>query len=118
MTRAYEYRRSTSNQDRLAALKPREIRPELHGLAQFKLSEIRGGTAAENARIIRDVLAGTWGPHRVVVLLNAAYALLASGTFADVDDCLAAARASIDEGRAAAALDKLAAVSNAAVAAS
>jgi anthranilate phosphoribosyltransferase len=57
------------------------------------------------------VLAGEIGPRRDVVVLNAAAALLAAGKAADLADGVALARASIDSGRALAALDALAALS-------
>ena len=76
------------------------VRPEDHGMACHGLDALQGGSASDNAALLRDVLDGKAGPHRDVVLLNAAYALHASGKFADLDTCLDAARESIDGGAA------------------
>jgi anthranilate phosphoribosyltransferase len=59
------------------------------------------------------VLAGEPGPHRDVVLLNAAYALYVSGRFGDdLQACLEAARASLDSGAARLRLERLIEVSS------
>jgi anthranilate phosphoribosyltransferase len=88
-----------------------EITPESVGIARGTLADIAGGDSAENAAIVRAVLGGEIGPRRDVVVLNSAAALLAAGKAADIADGVALARASIDSGRAAAALDALAALS-------
>jgi anthranilate phosphoribosyltransferase len=89
------------------------IEPEDFGMRRCALADLQGGDAAANAAIVRDVLAGKPGPKRDVVLLNAAYALLASGQVEDVVSGLAMARAAIDDGRAMARLDALVARTNA-----
>ncbi|MEM1042516.1 MAG: anthranilate phosphoribosyltransferase [Bacteroidota bacterium] len=83
------------------------VTPEHYGLARVRASELDGGTAEENAEIVRAILRGEAGPPRDIVLLNAAYALLASGRFDGLAACLDAARASIDSGSALAKLDAL-----------
>ena len=95
-----------------AGITRRRVTPEAHGLRRAPLATLAGGDARENAALIRDVLAGRPGPRRDVVLLNAAYGLLASGRFEDLDACFEAARASIDTGAAQARLDALIDVSN------
>jgi anthranilate phosphoribosyltransferase len=89
-----------------------EVVPERYGLARVSATALQGGTPDENADIVRDVLRGTAGPQADIVLLNAAYALLASAEFSTLDDCLGAARESIASGAALRALDGLVAVSN------
>lgn len=74
------------------------------GLPRAPLSSLRGGTADENAAIVRSVLQGERGPRRDVVLLNAAAALVAGGLAADMREGLLLAARSIDSG---AALEKL-----------
>jgi anthranilate phosphoribosyltransferase len=74
---------------------------------------VAGGEPATNAGLARRVLAGDPGPHRDIVVLNAAGGLVVAGLADDIAAGLDAARASIDEGRAAAALDRLVAASNA-----
>ncbi len=88
------------------------VTPEAHGLGRIPLDALHGGGAEDNARILRAVFAGAPGPHRDVVLLNAAYALHASGRFDGLDACFDAARASLDTGAARAKLDRLVDVSN------
>lgn len=53
--------------------------PEEFGVAHAPLEAIRGGTAAENAALIRRILAGEAGPARDIVVINAAAALVAAG---------------------------------------
>jgi anthranilate phosphoribosyltransferase len=64
--------------------------------------------------LARAVLEGHRGPHRDIVVLNAAAALVASGTSDDLVGGVASAEASIDGGHAAAVLDALVTVSTAA----
>jgi len=87
------------------------------GLAPATSDAVRGGGAAENAAIAADVLSGTAGPRRDIVLLNAAAALRVAGLAADWKEGLALAADAIDQGRAAATLERWAAVSQAAAAA-
>jgi anthranilate phosphoribosyltransferase len=55
------------------------VTPEEFGVARAPLESIRGGTASENAVLIRRVLQGEAGPPRDVVVVNAAAALVAVG---------------------------------------
>jgi anthranilate phosphoribosyltransferase len=55
------------------------VTPEDFGVARAPIEALRGGAAAENASIIRDILAGETGPRRDVVVANAAAALVAAG---------------------------------------
>jgi anthranilate phosphoribosyltransferase len=59
------------------------------------------------------VLAGEPGPKRDVVLLNAAFALMAAGAADTVAEGLARAAQAIDSGAALAKLEQLAALTNA-----
>jgi anthranilate phosphoribosyltransferase len=81
------------------------------GLPLAKPEDLRGGDPATNAAIARAVLGGERGPARDVVVLNAGAALVAAGTAVAVADGMAQAETSIDDGRAAAALDRLVAAS-------
>jgi anthranilate phosphoribosyltransferase len=89
------------------------IEPEDFGLRRCLLSDLQGGDAEENAAIVRDVLAGAEGPKRDVVLLNAAYAMVAAGIAENVDAGLQKARNMIDEGLAKAKLEGLVNLTNA-----
>jgi anthranilate phosphoribosyltransferase len=84
-----------------------EIDPAALGLRRRALPALRGGDAAENAAIVRAILAGDAGPHRDVVALNAALALAVAGIAADLRDGIRRACLSIDSGAAAAKLDGL-----------
>ncbi len=89
------------------------IEPEDFGLRRCLLTDLQGGDAEENAAIVKDVLAGAEGPKRDVVLLNAAYALIAAGIVESVDAGLQKARNIIDEGLAKAKLEGLVNLTNA-----
>lgn len=89
------------------------IEPEDFGLQRCPLSDLQGGDAEKNAEIVRDILAGEEGPKRDIVLLNAAYALLASGIAESVEDGLGKARSVIDDGLAKAKLEGLVNLTNA-----
>ena len=88
-----------------------EVDPSALGLKPATLDDIRGGDPALNADLTRRVLDGEPGPKREFVLLNAAAGLVAAGVAHDLAEGLEAAVASVDEGRAAAVLDRLAAAS-------
>jgi anthranilate phosphoribosyltransferase len=83
------------------------------GLKTATLADIQGGAPAVNADLARRVLDGEPGPKREFVLLNAAAGLVAAGVADVLAEGLEAATASVDEGRAAAALDRLVAASTA-----
>jgi anthranilate phosphoribosyltransferase len=81
--------------------------PGALGIATVHRDELVGGDPATNAGLAKRVLGGEPGPHRDVVVLNAAAALLVAGVVDDLTAGLAAAATSIDEGRAAAVVDAL-----------
>jgi anthranilate phosphoribosyltransferase len=95
---------SELNQGKLSAY---TIRPDDFGLMRATLREIRGGDAAENSRIILEVLGGARNPRRDVVLLNAAAALVASSKANDFGEGVRLAAESIDNGSAMAKLQGL-----------
>jgi anthranilate phosphoribosyltransferase len=108
-TTLFEYDASKDN----AVPRSREVGPEKHGFERSPQSALAGGTAEENAAILRGILAGDdHGPRRDVVVLNAAYALHASDRYDDIDECIEAANVSIDSGAALDKLETLAEVSN------
>ena len=84
-----------------------EVCPEDLGLARGELGEIMGGTAAQNAGMLRAVLSGGNGAPRRVVLLNASAALVVAGIAGSLAEGVAVAAESIDSGRALARLDRL-----------
>jgi anthranilate phosphoribosyltransferase len=77
------------------------VTPEEFGLSRSSLEEIQGGDARQNSRIILEVLEGTPGPRRDIVLLNAAAGLVASSSHADdFAGGVRLAAESIDSGKA------------------
>ncbi|HET8676814.1 MAG TPA: anthranilate phosphoribosyltransferase [Blastocatellia bacterium] len=83
------------------------VRPEDFGIPRASLKDIQGGDAEENARIILEVLQGTPGPRRDIVLMNAAAALVASSKVEGFQEGIAAATESIESGKAMAKLQSL-----------
>jgi anthranilate phosphoribosyltransferase len=84
------------------------VTPEQLGLARCPMAALKGGDAVANAAIVRSVLEGEKGPRRDIVLLNAAYALLAAGKTASATEGLAMAAEAIDSGRAHHQMERLA----------
>jgi anthranilate phosphoribosyltransferase len=90
-----------------------EVAPAEAGLAEAKLSDLKGGDAATNAAALAALLAGEPGAYRDVVLYGSAAALVVAGKVADLREGAALAAESIDSGHARAALDSLVAITNA-----
>lgn len=90
-----------------------EVDPTALDLAPASAGDLRGGDAEENAASLRAVLSGMRGPHRDIVLLNAAAGLLAAGAVDDLPTGLERAARAIDDGAASTALERLIAASNA-----
>ena len=81
-----------------------DVEPVQFGLNPAPISRVQGGDAAQNAQLLRNVLEGQPGPHRDIVILNAAPALVAGQVAATLREGIEQAAAAIDSG---AALDKL-----------
>jgi anthranilate phosphoribosyltransferase len=90
----------------------RTVRPQDVGLTRCRLDELTVKTPAESAQVIRDVLAGKSGPHRDMVVLNAAAALAVAGKANDIADGVPVAQHAIDTGAARDALERLVQASN------
>jgi len=84
-----------------------ELNPADLGLSRSRPDDLRGGTPPENAILLQQVLEGDAGPHRDVVVLNAAAAILAAGKADKWPRAMAVARESLDSGRAKQALSRL-----------
>ena len=87
------------------------ISPEEFGLLPASLDKLAGGTLPENAALLRNVISGTAGPQRDVVLLNAAAALVAGDKAVTLAQGLDLAKTAIDSGQALARLERLISVS-------
>jgi anthranilate phosphoribosyltransferase len=90
------------------------VDPTALGLKPATVADLQGGDPATNAGFARRILDGERGAHRDIVLLNAAAGILVAGLVATLAEGIEAAAASLDEGRAAAVLERLATVSSAA----
>jgi anthranilate phosphoribosyltransferase len=95
-----------------------EVHPEDAGASRHPAERVVGGTADENARMMRALLAGTdAGPdgdaRRDITCLNAAGALVAAGFARDFADGGKIARESLESGAALARLEALIRVSSA-----
>jgi anthranilate phosphoribosyltransferase len=77
------------------------------GLTPAPLSALAGGSPAVNAALVEAVLGGKAGPHRDVVLLNAAAAFVAAGRADDLGDGITLAAQMIDTGAATRLLERL-----------
>jgi anthranilate phosphoribosyltransferase len=87
------------------------IGPEDFSLPEAALDSIKGGTAAENAAIVRSIFEGNRGPQRDIVLMNAAAVLLVGDRVENLSQGLKVAEEVIDSGRAMQKLEKLVAFS-------
>jgi anthranilate phosphoribosyltransferase len=83
---------------------PYEVLPEDLGFMKASVTQIRGGTARQNARILRGILSGEVGIRRNIVIMNAAAALVAGNKASDLKEGVCIAEKTIDSGEA---LDKL-----------
>ncbi len=91
----------------------RTIDPLDLGVPRCAPEELRGGSPAENAAVIRSVFAGDdRGAKRDAILLNAAGAIAAGGHAEDLREGLEVARRAVDSGSAAERLDALVAFSH------
>ncbi len=84
-----------------------EVSPEELGLSVSDADSIRAESPRDSARIARSVLRGDAGPHRDVVLMNAAAALVAAGRSDTLADGVQVAARSVDSGDAESKLDSL-----------
>lgn len=88
-------------------MKAARITPEMAGLPRATLDQFTGGDVATNKMLLLDVLTGTQGARRDIVLLNAASTLVAAGLANDLKEGVAMGAEAIDTGQAAATVAKL-----------
>jgi anthranilate phosphoribosyltransferase len=92
-------------------LSPHEVAPPEFGFKEADLSEIRGGTPQENARILRRILSGEQGPKRDVVVMNAAAVLVVGRKAKGLREGARLAEEVIDHGKALKKLNELVRIS-------
>jgi anthranilate phosphoribosyltransferase len=90
-----------------------DVTPEDAGIGRGSLGELRGGPPEANARALRAALEGRRSAYYDVVLLTAAATFLVAGRADTLKEGAALAAASVSEGRALAALEKLIEITNA-----
>ncbi|HEY4711687.1 MAG TPA: anthranilate phosphoribosyltransferase [Dehalococcoidia bacterium] len=93
------------NQQRV--LPPYEVSPDDFGFMKASMTQIKGGTARQNAKILRGILSGEVGARRNIVIMNAAAALVAGNQASDLKEGASIAERTIDSGQALAKLDEL-----------
>ena len=81
-----------------------EFDPAELGMKRPRPQDLLGGDASKNAGMMEEILQGQKGPRRDIVLINAAFALMAADRVGDVSEGIEEASRSIDSG---AALNKL-----------
>jgi anthranilate phosphoribosyltransferase len=83
------------------------ISPGDFGLSCAGSENLMGGSASENAALLRSILAGALGPQRDVLLMNAAAVLLVGGRVATLQEGIGLAAEVIDGGHALTKLEQL-----------
>lgn len=96
-----------SNHEAGSAVRQWEFHPEELSIPLAKPEDLAGGDAAENAAIALRILGGEKGPRRDIVLVNAAFAILAVGGAASLASAYRLAEESLDSGKALARLEAL-----------
>jgi len=81
-------------------LTERQLDPAALGVPAAALEALRGGDAAANARVARDVLAGHPSPMRDIIVVNAGCAIYVADRAATIEEGMQQAREAIDRGRA------------------
>ena len=84
-----------------------EIKATQLGFTRTETKRLKGGTAAENARMVEAILGGEPGVRRDVVLLNAGAALLVAGAVGQLEEGIDKAALTIDAGLATVLLGEL-----------
>lgn len=89
-----------------------ELTPMDFGVQPATLAELKGGDGVANAAALRAVLGGAKNAYRDISLCNAAASLVIAGKAETIAEGMRIASHSLDSGEAAAALDRLVAISN------
>ena len=87
------------------------VHPADAGVPLAAVGDLAGGSADENAAMVRRLLEGEPGPRREVVLFNAAAALLVAGAAPSLRDGVRLAAESLDSGRALQSLEAMRSIS-------
>lgn len=82
------------------AVQTYDIHPDDLGLKVYPLQQVLGGTATENADIIKRVLSGEQGGYRDIVLANAGASIYVAGLAGSIAEGVHLAKNAIDSGKA------------------
>ncbi|MGH2946648.1 MAG: anthranilate phosphoribosyltransferase [Solirubrobacteraceae bacterium] len=93
-------------------LRSYEVSPEDVGLPRARPEDVGGGTPDRNAETARRILAGERGPERDLAALNAGAAIYVAGRVDTLQDGVREAETALDDGRAAATLERLVALTD------
>jgi anthranilate phosphoribosyltransferase len=98
---------------RFGVLTRYDITPEQFGLKRCEITDLAGGSPADNAEITKNILCGIEkGPKRDVVVMNSAMALYLGIDNCTVQDCIKLAEELIDSGKAASKLEEFRKLTN------
>jgi len=109
---------STTGKTKVTELKDGEIKsyfikPEDFGMKRWMVTDIKGGAKEQNAEIILEVLRGSRGARRDIIVLNAAAVFMIAQKAKDFNEGIELANQSIDSGNALHTLEKLVEFTNA-----
>lgn len=82
------------------SIKTYEINPGMYGIEKANIQDITGGTAQENAEIIRKLLDGEKGAKRDILILNAGATIYVAGKADSFEKGINMAEEIIDSGKA------------------
>lgn len=96
---------SISDKTKITELYKNEIKtyyicPEDFGFLRYDISEIKGGTAKDNAQIIDNIFDGEMGAKRDIVLLNSGAALYVNKNLNSIEEGINLAKKIIDDKKA------------------
>jgi anthranilate phosphoribosyltransferase len=77
-----------------------EFAPQTLDISLSKIQDIQGGDLTFNIDLTRSILFGKKGPQRDIVLVNAAFGLLAANAAKDIKEAFQKAAEAVDSGRA------------------
>lgn len=89
-----------------------QLDPSRFGVPFSDPKALKGGTPAENAERVRRIIGGEPSPQADIVALNSAAALVVGGACESLEEGVSVARAILQDGRAAAVLQRLVSVSS------
>ncbi len=96
---------TTTGKTFISELKDRKVKeytisPEDFGIKKSTPAEIKGGSPEENAKITLDILKGSKGAKRDIIILNSGAAIYVAGKAESLSDGIEKAKKSIDSGEA------------------